>query len=291
MSDLLTTLQTKPRGGADQAQVQLAPIESQQAKRPVFAIKSPEDVLEALKSKPDHATLDRALRWLKRTVSNNDGFNVKKPGPKAAQIIFTLVNDIVPDYWDTLKDEGGQANSLLVQCLSSIAGIGAITSRLRLLLASLKDNQRPAPVILVSKTQPVENLLNVLEIVLAKEDFITAIWHDIEDFNSLSSQKSLQWKEFSSLVASGKVLSIASEANLALRDLSSSVKDGCWVGDGSQYAAWLGRCIQHTLKAIKDNDMEGQRALSQLLSKGLTLGYTGLCRHSHCISSWLNFIT
>ena len=279
MPDLLTNLHTSPRAESELAEVLLVPVESQQTKGPVFAIKTPEDVLEALRSRPDYATLSRALRWLNRSITNNDEFNVKKPGPKAAQIVFTLVNDIVPVYWETLRDEGGQKKSLLVQCLRSVAGIGAITSRLRLLLTLLKDSQKPAQVTLVSKTQPVEILLNVLESILAKEDLVSVIWHDIEACNLSSSQKSLQWKELSSLVASGKVLSIASEANLTIGDLTSSIRNGCWIGDGSHYAAWLGKCMQHTLKTLKDEDIEGQKALSQLLSKGLTLGYTGL--HTH----------
>ena len=287
MPDFLTTLHTRTRDEAVHAEVQLVPVESQKPKRPVFTIKGPEDVLEALKSKPDYATLSRALRWLNRTATHHDVFTIKNPGPKAAQIIFTLVNDIVPDFWETLRSDAGHEKDLLVQCLRTVAGIGAITSRLRFLLTVLKDNQKPAQITFVSKTQPVEILLNVLETVLASQEIITVIWRDIEDCNLPSFQKSLQWKEFSFLVASGKVLSIASEASLAVGDASSSIKDSCWISDGSQYVAWLGRCIQHALKALTDGDVEGQRALSQLLSKGLTLGYTGLHSDKHHILSWL----
>lgn len=275
MTDLLTTLHTRPINEVNHAEVQLVPVESQPPNRPVFAIKSAEDVLEALKSKPDRATLSRALRWLNKTITNDDEFNVRKPGPKAALIIFTLVNDTIPDYWETLRSEGGQEQSLLIRCLRSVAGLGVIASRLRFLLTAMKVCQKPAQVTLVNKTQPVEILLNLLETIFAKEDLVTVIWHDIEDCNLSASQKTLQWKEFSSLVASGKVLSIASEANLTIADLTSSIKDRCWIGDGSQYVAWLGRCIQHTLNAAKDDEVDGQKALSQLLSKGLTLGYTG----------------
>ena len=275
MPDLLTALRTRPITEVDRAEVQLVPVESQLPKKPVIAIKSPEDVLEALKSKPDYTTLSRALHWLNITATHNDGFSVRQPGPKAAQIIFTLVNDIIPDYWEPLRSESRQVKSLLVQCLRSVAGIGAIASRLRFLLTSLKDSQKPAQVTHVRTTQPVEILLDILETILANEDLIAVIRHDIENCNLSSSQKSLQWKEFGSLVASGKVLSIASEANLTIGDLTSSIKEHCWIGDGSQYTAWLGRCIQHTLKALRDDDFGGQKALSQLLSKGLALGYIG----------------
>lgn len=275
MPDLLTPLHTRTRTEADRTEHQLVPVETQKSEKSVFAINRPEDALEALRSKPDYATLGRTLRWLNRTVQRVDDFNIKKPGPKAAQIIFTLINDIVPDYWETLSAEGSKKTSPLIQCLSSVAGIGAIISRLRLLLGQLRDAQKPAQVTSASKTHPVEILLSVLETVLAKEDFLTALWHDIESYNLPPSQKSLQWKEFVSLVASGKVLSIASEVNLTLSELSPSIKAGSWVGDGSQYAAWLGRCMQQTVITVKDDDVEGGKALSQLLSKGLTLGYTG----------------
>ena len=277
MSDLLTPLQTRSRLEVNRAQDQLVPIEAQQTKTPVFAIKSPEDALDALKSKPDYATLTRALRWLNLTATKADGFNIKKPGPKAAQIIFTLVNDIVPDYWDALSSDNGEEKTLLIQCISSVTGVGALTSRLRFSLGLLKDIPKPTQVNSTSRTQSVESVLMVLETVLEREDFITTVWHDISDLDLHLSQKSMQWKEFVSLVASGKVLSVASEANRTLSDMNANIRAGSWVGIGSQYAAWLGRCIQHTIKAVKDDDVEGQKALSQLLSKGLCLGYTGLC--------------
>ena len=283
MPDLLTTLHTRSRFDTEDAGAQLVPVESQKTNRPVFAIKSAEDVLESLRSKPDHATLSRALRWLNKTASHNDEFNIKKPGPKAAQIIFTLVNDIIPDYWETLRDESSQEKVLLIQCLRSVAGIGAITSRLRLQLAALKESQKPAQNTLAQKIQPVEILLNVLDTALAKEEFITVLWYDIKAYCLQPSQRSLQWKEVCALVASGKVLSIASEANLTLRDLSSSIKEWSWIGDGSQYAMWLGRCMQHMLKTMKDDDTEGERALSQLLSKGLSLGYPGTTSTLDCL--------
>lgn len=282
MPDLLTPLQTRSITEVDRAEDQLVPVETQQTKKPDFAISSPEDALEALKSKPDYATLSRALRWLKRTAPKVGDFNINRPGPKATQIIFTLVNDIVPDYWETLSREVCEEKSLLIQCLSNVAGVGALTSRLRLLLSLLKDIQKPAQVTSTSKTKSLESVLNVLETILARRDFITTIRDGIKGCNLHDSQKSLQWKEIVSLVASGKLLSIASEANLTLSDLSLSIEAGSWVGDGSRYAAWLGRCMQHTVEAVKVDDVKVQKALSQLLSKGLTLGYTGQRNHSYC---------
>ena len=275
MPEILTLLHTRIRTEAEHTEDQLVPVETPKPEQPVFAINRPENALEALRTKPDHATLGRTLRWLNRTVDQADDFNIKKPGPKSAQIIFTLVNDIVPDYWEILSGEGAKKTNPLIQCLSSVAGIGAIISRLRLLLDRLRDVRKPVQVTNASETHPVEILLCALETIMANEGFLTAIKHDIESYNLPLSQKSLQWKEFVSLMASGKVLSVASEASLTLGELNPGIKAGSWVGDGSQYATWLGRCMQNAVKTVKDDDVEGQKALSQLLSKGLTLGYTG----------------
>ena len=282
MGDLLTPLHTKAISKSDQAENQLRPISRTQAKheKQSLSLDSPEDVFEALRLRPDPPTLSRALRWLESAAAQDDGFNIKKPGPKAAQIIFVLVNEIVPDYWyvPSERGESGRAKEKppLKQCLSSVAGVGAIASRLKLLVGSLKESRNRAAVSSVNRTQPVETILDVTENVLAKDDFITTVWSDVCSFNLQSTQRFLQWRELVSLLASGKLLSIASEASHTLNDLSASVKAGSWVGDGSQYAAWLGRNFQHMVRILEGNDMEGRKAVSQMFSKALTLGYTGL---------------
>ena len=280
MPEFLASLQTRSSIQVDRAEDQLVPVETHQTKNQVFTITSPEDALEALKSNPDFATLTRALRWLRWTAPKVGDFDVKKPGPKAAQVIFTLVSDIIPNYWETLSGEDGEVKNLLIQCLSSVAGVGALTSRLHFLLSLMKDVTKPAQVTSTSKAQALETVIDFFETLLAKRDFVTTIWHGIKGCNLHESQQSLQWKEFVSLVASGKVLSIASEASLTLTDYSPRIKAGSWVGDGNQYASWLGRCVEHTIEAVKDDDVEGHKALSQLLSKALTLGYTG--QHNDC---------
>jgi len=259
----LLTSNTKPRG----------------TKQQNFSLTSVEDVLELLKSKPDRHSLGKALGWLSSSADRQEEFNLKKPGPKATQIIYVLVNDIIPDYWTTLSGDASRSppkeKRLLLQCLRSVAGIGAIASRLRLLIGLLKESQGHAKVDNTNKAQPLEELLDLIENVLDGDGFISLIWNDINACISQSSQKSLQWKELLSVFASGKVLSLTSEATIILNNLNSSVKAGSWVGDGNQYATWLGRNIQHMLKALLEDDVESKNAISQLLKKAFTLGYTG----------------
>lgn len=281
MLDLLTPLQTRKKLGTELAADQLVPvsIERQEPENHSFALNSPEDVLQALKSKPDLRTLGRALRWLNSNFGDADDFNVKKPSPKAAQLVFALVNDVVPDYWEILhpKATSGRPKEArqLLQCLSSVAGIGVILSRLRQLLDVLKDPRGRSEVDVIGRTQPLELVISLVEELFAGDSFIIRVWTDINAFISQPSHKQLQWREFVSLMAAGKVLSILSEANAVLRDLSSSIRASSWVDDGNQYALWLGRNIQYMTKALSADDVEGFEALSQFLSKAFNLGYTG----------------
>ncbi len=281
MDALLTPIQTRNKWDPNNEGAHLLPLTTKrdQPEKPKVSLNDPKDALDTLKAKPDHQELNRVLRWLKSTVDRREGFNIKVPGPKASEIIYILISDIIPIYWVTgndssLSDQNREKN-LLVYCLSSVAGLGAIISRLRLLLSQLKDPRGQSDISGTRKTQPAELLLDVLQVILGDNGFVTSIWNDINDCILQPSQKSLQWKEFISLVASGKLLSTASEATATLNNLESSVSAGSWVGDGHQYAAWLGSNIQHMLGALVAGDLEGPKMLSQLLRKAFTLGYIG----------------
>ena len=259
---------------------QLAP-ECDIREKQTFSLNSPEAALEALKSKPDLKELRKVLRWLNSTADGRHDFNIKKPGPKVAQIVYVLVNDIVPDYWATLS--GGNLDQpkergLLIRCLSGVTGIGAIISRLHLLFGKLREHQGQAEVLGIRKSQFIEDLLAILEAILDSDGFVASTWNDVNSCISQSSQIFLQWKEFVNLVASGRVLSTASEASFALNELSQSVTASSWVGDGQHYAAWLGKNVQHMINSLPEDAVEGHNALSQILKKALSLGYTGQLR-------------
>lgn len=248
----------------------------------IISLSSPEDVLDVLKSAPGRQLLGRALRWLTCSERNSDGFNIKMPCPKAAQIIHVLVNSIIPNYWTSFNQDHNsdppREKRLLVRCLRSVAGIGALISRLRLLISLLKESQAHAKIGNPNKGQPLEELLDVVRNVLEEDGFTPLIWNDISTCTSQSSLKSLQWKEFLALVASGRILSLTSEATIILNGSDSSTKAGIWVADGNQYATWLGRNIQEMMKTVTADDVECAKAISQLLSKALILGYTGQFR-------------
>lgn len=296
MNTLITQLQTRDTSGiSHQEELVVADTETEapRTRKQDFSIQTPDDALEALKSKPDTSLLTKTLRWLVAETDQSNDFNIKKPSSKTTQIIFVLVNDIIPDYWSILNADRllkRRELRLFVRCLGSVAGIGAIISRLRLHLGHLKDPQSQAKISVASKSQPIGDLLDVLESIFVGEKFTATIWIDIKAYTEKPSQRSLQWKEFLSMVASGRVLSIASEAASVLKNMRPSLEDGSWVGNGSLYAQWLGANIQHMNGVLAEKDEEGRKAASQLLSKALSLGYTGqaLCDHMYVLADWKN---
>ncbi len=283
MDQLLSPVHTKGKSQLDEEPDGLIKV-SERGKKPkaqYSSVTSPEDALEALRSNPDHETLNRALRWLNSNSSNNTGFNVRKPSPMSAQIVFVLVNDILPNYWAALNDEDS-ANSLkikhsLLHCISGVAGIGAVISYLRLLLDRSKESVSQNSPKAEGNAQSLRMLLEVLEQMLCYDNYISSLWRDIWEYSTSPLKVSLLWKEVISLFASGKLLSVVSEANRISNDLSPDVQTGSWIGHGKRYSAWIGKNILSLIGALTDGQDDGQEAASKLLGKAIGLGYPGTC--------------
>ena len=281
MDDLLSPVKITTTGDIRRADDQIVVIASRQEPHTnsQYPFHSPEDALAALKSKPDFDLLTGVLQWLDPARIRDDHFNVKVPGPKVSQILFVLVEEIIPNYWRVLKD-GGSSNKdkqvkLIVRCLSSIAGIGVIIARLRVLL-DLKDeapNQSKNKG--MGKNPLIEDMLDVLQSVVHRDSFLSRTWKDLSSLVTNSSQRNLMWKELISSVAGGRVLSIAGEADHKLNESDSNVKDRSWLGDGNQYSTWLGRNVAYMITLLDQDNVEAQRPLARLLEKALKLGYTG----------------
>jgi telomere length regulation protein len=240
------------------------------------AIRSPREALEALRSKPDLNLLTRVLRFLDPSKTDTVGFNIKIPGSTAAQLNFVLVTDIVPDYWALLATPShAREQHLLLRCLKSVSGIGAILARLRFCLdagnASKTEENLDAKII----PRILEDLLNVLEALLHKDNLVSTIWHDIATSNSKPSQRNLLWKEFVSVVGGGRILALAAEAHQILRQQGSEIKHASWLSSGSEYSSWLGRNVIHMLRDSKSEEPEDLKPSAQLSGKAFSIGYTG----------------
>lgn len=239
-------------------------------------ISTPEQISKALKNQPDFPTVSKILKSL---ANNKDGFNLIVPGPVSAQIVDTLVNNTIPDYWNTFKEER-KVEKDLISCLRNANGIGAILSRLRPLIADCRQKKR-----LNNTRDPsahIKDLLDVLEKILAGDNTRTRrgllngdytshkIAEDIWIHGQNPTQKKLMWREYVTQVASGRILSAVAEAEDVLKERGSS-RTASWVASGPEYASWLGRNL-----AVIMDEGDWKEAVTDLFAKALGLGYLGL---------------
>ncbi len=287
MEDLLTATKTTVR--ADQKTIE--PVQQAAAAKssPPRSISSQDDALESLRAEPDYPTLSTVLRYLNPAGKNVSSFNIKAPGPKAAQIINELVGTILPTFWRGLNEKHAGTKSkrkavliyseerkLLLQCLSSVTGLGAIVARLRSLTAS-SDGTTTNPSA-VDGSSNVSDLLCVLTDIIHQDDFLHVTWIDISNLVASQAQRTMLWKEFMSLIASSKVLSSSAEANDVLKKSSLQIGGDYWIGNGTAYAAWLGRNIAIMASRLEGDQEEAWKSLAQLFGRTLSLGYVGMYR-------------
>lgn len=278
MEDLLTPLKTviTPKGHLPEQHLIEVGHAQQDTRLLHGAIDSPGDALTALRSKPNLDSLIRVLRFLDLSTANNDGFNIKIPGPGAAQLIFVLVSDILPDYWALLGNPShAKEQHLFLRCLKSISGIGAIIAHLRLCLDARTGKKVEEGLETNGSPRTLRDLLNVLETLLRKDNLVSIIWNDVAVFNSKSPQRNLLWKEFVSFVGSGRILSLAAEAHQLLRQQGSEIENASWLGSGDEYSGWMGRNVIYMLTDSKTKEPGDLKPLAQLLGKALSLGYSG----------------
>ncbi|EEH42837.2 uncharacterized protein PADG_07657 [Paracoccidioides brasiliensis Pb18] len=249
-------------------------------------ITSPEEVLQVLRSSPEKDRVVQVLNFLDPIRTNADGFNITTPSPVAAQILHSLVTITIPDHWsslgsqndtETLPEGARKINpkAALLRCLSSVAGIGVLVAQLRSLLAKQDYPQGDKS---SGNNLAVRDLITVLSSVLKPLDLVFGIYVNILKTIQSPTQKQILWKELISLLAAGKVLSIASEGFRAIKDLKtpSSIH---WIGEGSSYSMWLGRCICHMTSNIQITDSDACSYLAQFTTRALSLGYTDQLVH------------
>ncbi|OJD10849.1 hypothetical protein AJ78_08250 [Emergomyces pasteurianus Ep9510] len=242
-------------------------------------INSPEEALQALKSSPDNCRVVQVLAFLDPARELEVGFNITTPSAPAAQILHILITTTIPDHWRSLRNENTtdltgnhklNPKAALLRCFSSVSGIGALVAHLHSLLAkqdSLPNEKRSGNKLFI------QDLITVLSSVLKPPSLLFNTYMNISSKVEQPAQRNILWKEFISLLAAGKVLSVASEGLLTLKDLKCSPSMH-WVGDGHRYASWLGRCISNMASNVQPSDLNGWNCLGQFAARSLSLGYT-----------------
>jgi telomere length regulation protein len=280
MQDLLTLSGT--RSLSTQTDQLLSPTQARKEEhgRDTAKLHIPEDVLDILKSKPGLEDLIRCMKWIS---TNGNGFDIRSPGPHAAQIIHVIVNETVPNYWhiwrSTDSSDYDKPRKLLKRCLTSVAGLGAVVMQLRTLSSDIEVNQgteKSVPILNQSaKAKALSDLIDLLERLLAGHETIQALLAHIKHSGHTTTLTTLLWKELVSLLASGKLLSVVAEADSHRNNAESRAIEKSWLADGPVYSRWLGRNIHFMILQMDRSENPKDSPINQIINKALTLGYTG----------------
>jgi telomere length regulation protein len=235
-------------------------------------LNSADGALKVLKQDPNFDNVSAILKYLAAEAEKDksNGFSLVTPDPVAANIAFELVHNTIPNYWSTLKERKVQENHL-IRCLRNPCGIGHIIGRLRPLIADCRQ-KKPAGTTRDASSH-VEDLLEVFERVLQDEHCSYDVWNDAQKFAKTAMQGKMIWKEYVAQVASGRILSLAAEAEDVLKE-KGTARSESWLANGNKFAAWLGRNIAAFMIVAEKSD-ETASAVLDLCGKSLTLGYTG----------------
>ncbi|CAK7219720.1 telomere binding protein [Sporothrix curviconia] len=260
------------------------------AARQQFTAASADESLEVLRNEPDYDTLVSVLRYL--LAGNKAGVDIRQPTPLSAQLVQVLVTAIVPNYWTLLREETVQAKGgsghakqqhtdleLLLACLRSVTGLSALATRLRALLAETKTRKPAASdnaaAIGGQPGNPAWQLRLLLELLaelLAGDEAVAQIWALSTAGTDDDAKRRPLAQEFLNIVGSGRIISLAAEAETVVRSEFRAEKlPTTWVANGKEYSLWLARGIIHW--AAQDASLEDQKSHSALLGKALRLGY------------------
>lgn len=278
MEDLLTPVSRTYRKAEEEPELLTL---SQSTTKPTnvdrsnFSGASPEEALDALRSQPDYEAVISVLGYLQRGVKGKHPFNILRPSPQGAQIVHILVTDISPNYWSILKDEpqrGTKTSSLdlLLGCLRSITGINAALVFLRALLQEAKKDTRGP------KNSPllpnIRFTLELLSEILRSDGHLQKVWHGTSAAETNLGKTRALRQEFVSLLAGGKIISTAAEAEVLLRE-AEMLESPLWLADGKDYVEWLARSLVHWVEFQRE-DVD-VKICSELLARSLKLGRPG----------------
>jgi telomere length regulation protein len=256
---------------------------------PDVPLMSADHATEILRSKPSFEQLVNVLRFLDWEASNVCGFDVRIPCSQAAQMVTILVSDTLPAYWSVLNEESHHATpkkrfkhpkerERILQCLRTLPALGAILARIKVLNDASKTGKKEA----LSIRDDLALLLEILDVIMEAKSFIRDAWSGLTAGVQDSTKRLSFWKEFTSLVASGRLLSVAAEAVSLLNDTDSNVGLQFWFSDGRNYSSWLGRQMTTIALSFSPGTEDDWKAAGLFLGRSLSLGYQGLWYSSFC---------
>lgn len=243
-------------------------------------VASPEHILSALKSKPDHEQLFEILSKLDPASEKTKikHFDIRVPSPITAQILQVLASTTIPDHWSSTLNASSKgtgtrykARAALLRSLSSVAGLNSLVAQLRSLIVVSRSTSRQLQS--SGSKLHIQALLSVLSALLKPGNFISRLHTDMLAICDNDTQKQITWRELISLVAASRVLSTAAEALTSIRE-PNYLSPISWIGEGFHYASWLGGNICHMASKIDLYNELGWESAALLAGRALSLGYS-----------------
>ncbi|KAI5204255.1 hypothetical protein E4T39_03715 [Aureobasidium subglaciale] len=226
---------------------------------------SVEEVLQILRSSPAEDVLNELLSFLTQGSQKSAGFDVRTPTPASAKVVTELINTTLPDFWGS----DCQTDLLLIECLRSVAGIGAALAKLRFLISQHRSTQQ---VVQRSESiRPLSDTISVFSQLLNSDSLAQDVYSDIDRLIESQTKRTLLWKEFLTLIGTGKILATTAEAEDAIK-AAGGEHEPSWLSDGSKYSAWLGRNVCAMMRSTTTSD-DTSKAAAQLCGKALGIGY------------------
>ncbi|KJZ73629.1 hypothetical protein HIM_06962 [Hirsutella minnesotensis 3608] len=287
MDALLTPVSSKylrPRASEEPFLSQSKPvIKPSVARTAIATVSSADEALEVLKNQPDYDSLIAVLRYLTASHQSEGSFQLQSPSPQSASIIHALVSEIVPNYWTLLRENSVGNDSkepltrgdvpLLLSCLRSVSGLNAVTAHLKALIQESKvgnkETKRP------DLGLNMKIFLELLASMLAGDSSIHSLWVSSTVKIANASLKRVQSQQLISLLASGRIPSLAAEAFAVIETA------GDWVADGAEYSKWIARSLSAWAKSATLKD---ELAFSfDVFQRSLSLGYAGKSPYAYTL--------
>ncbi|KAL8688985.1 MAG: hypothetical protein Q9218_005233 [Villophora microphyllina] len=253
MAELLVPLRSKVIRSDRTNESHIVVVDQQPTQAPRRKVESTEYAIEQLRSQPQQETLYDVLKWLQPSKETISGFDINRQSSQASHIFHILVNDVLPDHWRNINgsttNKARKTRDLIMSVLCNVGGISALATRLRILIQPKDISESESHVRQHGQAESLEDLLSLLGYVLGQDDCVLHLWSNLAASESNSTRRWLLWKELVALLGSGRILSLASEADDIVLKASSSTID------------------------LEGRDAETQKAWVQLLERSLTLGH------------------
>jgi len=293
MENLLTPMSTSYKKSSDGPDLLLVrePDKTRPLTRQLGKAENPEEALEILRNEPNYEILVSTLRYL---ATGSSEFSITQPSPLAAQLVHVLLSETLPTYWSALnisstgrkahKKAGtrklSDSDSLLF-CLRSVTGLNAILLNLK---QSIQQYRNAKKVVVGSNIQDglttyLQVLCQVLEGNTSIVKIATSIWSNSSNPSNTAKQKAI-WDEFLVLIGSGKILGISAEAEDVINELTTKISEKFWTSNGILYSTWLAQNIVQWAQTLSEDDEQGWKLCTELLSRSFRLGHTGRNLHS-----------